>query len=301
MVHRFHSFEIDEAARELRAGARVLPLQPLVFDLLLYLAKNRGRVVPKDELLDTIWPGVTVAEGSLQRAVSLARAAVAEAGAPDVIRTHARRGYRFSGRDAGGEDIPSADRAENISALERAHSAYARRDWLEAITALEEVDRLEGLSAGDLQRWAQAAQHAGRSRRAFAPLERAVAAYHKSGDRARAVWVAIHLAQLRMEWREPVLAKGWYHRASRLLAGEPPCREQGYLSLVGCGLALSRNEVETALELAESAREMGERFHDLIWKAWDWFMSAKPASFSVGFARGWPRSMKPGRRLWLMN
>src|SRR5262245_42800513 len=84
MVHRFQTFEIDEDARELRAGGRVLPLQPRVFDLLLYLAKNRERVVSKDELLDTIWPGVTVADGSLQRAVSLARAALAEAGASDV-------------------------------------------------------------------------------------------------------------------------------------------------------------------------------------------------------------------------
>src|SRR5260370_5425291 len=75
MVHRFPSFEIDEPARELRAGSRVLPLQPRVFDLLVYLAKNRGRVVPKDELLDTLWADVTVADGSLQRAVSLARAA----------------------------------------------------------------------------------------------------------------------------------------------------------------------------------------------------------------------------------
>ena len=121
------------------------------------------------------------------------------------------------------------------------------------------MDRLEGLSADDLQRWAHAAQHAGRSRHAIAPLDRAVAAYRKNGDRARAAWVAIHLAQLRMEWLEPVLAKGWYHRASRLLAGRPPCREQGYLALVGCRLALAQNEVETALELAESAREMGER------------------------------------------
>jgi DNA-binding winged helix-turn-helix (wHTH) protein len=262
MVHRFPSFEIDEAARELRAGGRVRPLQPRVFDLLVFLVNNRGRVVPKDELLDTLWPDVTVADGSLQRAVSLARAALAEAGAPDVIRTHARRGYRFCDRDAGGGEPPPAERAADAIALQRAHAAYGRRDWREAIAALEEVDRLEGLSADDLQRWAQAAQHAGRSRHAIAPLERAVAAYRKSGDRARAGWVAIHLAQLRLEWREPVLANGWYHRASRLLAGEPPCREQGYLALVGCRLALSRNDLETALELAGRAREMGEHFSD---------------------------------------
>ncbi len=262
MVHRFESFVIDEDARELRAGLQVLPLQPRVFDLLLYLAKNRGRVVSKGELLDTLWQGVTVADGSVQRAVSLARSALARAGAPDVIRTHARHGYRFCDRDAGVTDAGPADRVAEAGALARAREAGMRRDWLGAIAALEELDRMEGLSADDLQCWAHAAQHAGRSRNAIRPLERAVAAYRKSGDRARAAWVALHLAQLRLEWRESNLANGWYQRATRLLQREPPCREKGHLALVGCRLALYQNDVEGALALAETARAMGEEFND---------------------------------------
>jgi DNA-binding winged helix-turn-helix (wHTH) protein len=128
MVHRFPSFEIDEPARELRAGSRVLALQPRVFDLLVYLAKNRGRVVPKDELLDTLWADVTVADGSLQRAVSLARAALAEAGAPDVIRTHARRGYRFCDPEAATVESLTADCPPDPDALARAHAACALHD-----------------------------------------------------------------------------------------------------------------------------------------------------------------------------
>jgi DNA-binding winged helix-turn-helix (wHTH) protein len=262
MVHRFPSFEIDEPARELRSGTRVLPLQPRVFDLLVYLAKNRGRVVPKDELLDTLWADVTVADGSLQRAVSLARSALAEAGAPNAIRTHARRGYRFCDEGTAGSATPSGECPPDPDILERAHAACARHDWLEAIAAFEAVDGLAGLSTGDLQCWTHAAQHAGRSRDAIPPLERAVAAYQKSGDRLRAAWVAIHLAQLRMEWREPILANGWYQRAARLLENEPPCREKGHLDLIGCRMALAGNELEKALLLAESAHETGEHFHD---------------------------------------
>ena len=88
MIHRFPGFEIDEATREVRVGDRTLTLQPKVFDLLAYLGRHRERVVPKDELLEAVWPGVLVTDGSLQRAVSLARAALAEAGSPDAIRTH---------------------------------------------------------------------------------------------------------------------------------------------------------------------------------------------------------------------
>jgi DNA-binding winged helix-turn-helix (wHTH) protein len=264
MVHRFPSFEIDEPARELRSGSRVLPLQPRVFDLLVYLVKHRDRVVSKDELLDTIWADVTVADGSLQRAISLARAALTEAGAPDVIRTYSRRGYRFCDGEPGCCEPPAAmeTTAANRTPLERAHAACARYDWAAATAAFEEMDALEDLSADDLHFWAQAAQHAGQSRNAIPPLERAVAAYTKNGDKVRAAWVAIHLGQLRLEWREPILANGWYQRAARLLENEPPCREQGYLSLLGCRMVLYQNDLEKALKLAESARAAGEHFED---------------------------------------
>lgn len=263
MVHRFPSFEIDEPARELRTGNRVLPLQPRVFDLLVYLVKNRERVVSKDELLDTLWANVIVADGSLQRAISLARTALAEAGAADMIRTYARKGYRFCDEHADcSEAEAETDHTTGRTALERAHDARRRFDWPAAVAAFEEMDELASLSADDLHCWAQAAQHAGQSRNAIPPLERAVAAYTKSGDKVRAAWVAVHLGQLRLEWREPILANGWYQRAARLLENEPPCREQGYLALLGCRMVLYQNELEKALKLAENARETGERFED---------------------------------------
>src|SRR5690606_966791 len=95
MVHRFQTFEIDEPRRELRAGSEVISLQPRGFDLLVYLVRNRDRVVPKDELLDAVWSDVIVADGSLQRAVSLLRSTLEKLGAVDAIRTYPRRGYRF--------------------------------------------------------------------------------------------------------------------------------------------------------------------------------------------------------------
>ncbi|HSI15914.1 MAG TPA: winged helix-turn-helix domain-containing protein [Chthoniobacter sp.] len=268
MVHHFSVFEIDEPAREVRAGARVLPLQPRVFDLLVYLAKNRDRVVSKDELLDNIWADVTVADGSLQRAISLARAALADVGATDVIRTYSRKGYRFCDGDPGcSEPVPASPPAaakptSHTTPLDRAHTACEEHDWLAAIVAFEEVDGVETLSADDLHCWALAAQHAGQSRNAIPPLERAVTAYTKLGDKARAGWVALHLAQLHLEWREPILANGWYQRAQRLLDPEPPCRERGYLALVGCRMHLYQNDLDKALSYAEIAHTAGELFDD---------------------------------------
>lgn len=132
MIHRFVDFEIDENTREVRAGAQVLPLQPRVFDLLVYLARNSGRVVPKDELLDSVWPGVIVTDASLQRAVSLARSALADVGTTGAIRTHARQGYRLCVEPAPAVTSPAPPAATpaataSTQALGRAHAAYATR------------------------------------------------------------------------------------------------------------------------------------------------------------------------------
>jgi len=93
----FDEFELDPARRELRVASKVQPLQPQVFDLLLYLVENHERVVPKRELLETLWPETSVTESSIQRAVSLARSALGERGA-ELIQTFPRQGYRFVGK-----------------------------------------------------------------------------------------------------------------------------------------------------------------------------------------------------------
>jgi DNA-binding winged helix-turn-helix (wHTH) protein len=94
-IHRFAGFELDRDCRTLRLDGQEIALQPRVLDLLLYLADNRERVVSKDELLDALWPGVVVTESSLQRAVSLARAALQRGGRGEAIRNYAKHGYRF--------------------------------------------------------------------------------------------------------------------------------------------------------------------------------------------------------------
>ncbi len=262
MTHRYATFEIDEAAREVRAGGRVLTLQPRVFDVLVYLARNRGRVVSKDELLDAVWPDVTVADGSLQRAVSLARNALAEAGAENAIRTYSRQGYRFCAEDAGAAVPPEAP-ASVTPELEAARAAYAAGDWESVMARYDSIDRVDGLQGEDLQRWAHAAQCAGRPHQAIGPLEQAVAAFTVRGDRRRAGWAAVLIAMLHAEWRESARVQGWYHRATRLLEHEPDGREQGYLDLLGARIALLANEVERSLALADKARRTGQRTHDL--------------------------------------
>jgi pimeloyl-ACP methyl ester carboxylesterase/DNA-binding winged helix-turn-helix (wHTH) protein len=94
MIYRFGAFELDTATRELRAHGTVRALQPQAFAVLAYLVQHRERAVGKSELLEKLWPDVLVGPGSLQRAVSLARAAIDDDG--ERIRTIPKHGYRFA-------------------------------------------------------------------------------------------------------------------------------------------------------------------------------------------------------------
>jgi len=89
---------LDLDRRELTRGAEAVALGPQVFDLLVYLARNRARVVGRDELLQTVWGGRIVSESTLNSHVNAARKAIGDNGREQrLIRTVARKGLRFVG------------------------------------------------------------------------------------------------------------------------------------------------------------------------------------------------------------
>lgn len=96
MIFRFGRYELDDDAGELRREGAPVAIQPKPLALLGHLIRERDRVVPQDELFDLLWPGVAVTPSSLTRAVSVARNAIGDTHRGDVIRSVARRGYRFS-------------------------------------------------------------------------------------------------------------------------------------------------------------------------------------------------------------
>jgi DNA-binding winged helix-turn-helix (wHTH) protein len=91
-----HALDIDR--RELRRGAQQIPVEPQVFDLLVYLVQNRERVVTKDDLLDAVWSGRFVSESNLTTRINAARKAIGDSGQEQrLIRTISRKGFRFVG------------------------------------------------------------------------------------------------------------------------------------------------------------------------------------------------------------
>jgi TolB-like protein/Tfp pilus assembly protein PilF len=97
---RFGAFELDERARELRAGPTRIRLQDQPFEIIRLLLRRPGEVVTREELRRQLWPDGTYVdfEHSLNAAVKRLRAALGDdADNPRFIETLPRRGYRFVG------------------------------------------------------------------------------------------------------------------------------------------------------------------------------------------------------------
>lgn len=95
-LYVFDDFCLDAAACQLKRHGEPIPLPPKVFDVLLVMVENRGRILDKDFLHRTLWPDTFVEDGTLAQYVFLLRKALQEETAGHrYIETVPRRGYRF--------------------------------------------------------------------------------------------------------------------------------------------------------------------------------------------------------------
>lgn len=104
MKYCFEQYSLDPSRRELRHNGVLVPVEPQVFDLIVYLIANRERVVSKDDLIEHVWNGRIVSESTLTSRITAARQALADNGdSQRLIRTVARKGFRFVGEVTQGE------------------------------------------------------------------------------------------------------------------------------------------------------------------------------------------------------
>jgi TolB-like protein len=126
MVLSFSDCEIDAERRELKRAGLIVHVEPQVFDLLVYLAQNRERVISKDDLIGSVWGGRIVSDSTLTSRINAARTAIGDSGAGQkLIRTIARKGVRFvgdvrmqpSGAEPGSALKSSRDESPKLSAV----------------------------------------------------------------------------------------------------------------------------------------------------------------------------------------
>lgn len=152
-----HEWQADlRAGRLVRAG-ETRSVEPKVMDLLFLLAGEPHRVFSRDEILQSLWPHVTVGEDTLSRCVfKLRRALDDDPHAPRFIETVSKRGYRLI-------VDPAAHAREGDALVRRAGEFYfqfTRTDNEAAIALYEraiavnpdDVAALAGLANGFVQR-----------------------------------------------------------------------------------------------------------------------------------------------------
>lgn len=103
---RFGCCVLDEGLGSLAApdGSQTV-LRPKTLDLLLFLLRNPGRVVSRNEILDTVWPGLFVTDDSITQCVVEIRKAMGAGGA-ELLRTIPRRGYLLQAEVAADQPPP---------------------------------------------------------------------------------------------------------------------------------------------------------------------------------------------------
>ena len=96
MRFTFRDLVLDTDRFLLERAGEPVHVQPQVFDVLSLLVLNRERVVPKTELLDTVWGDRFVSDSTLTSRIKAARRVVGDDGiAQSVIKTVHGRGYRW--------------------------------------------------------------------------------------------------------------------------------------------------------------------------------------------------------------
>src|SRR5258708_5778245 len=96
LVYEFGRFRLHAAQRILLNNGEPVALTPKGFDTLLLLVQSGGRILDKDELMKTLWPGSFVEEGNLSQNIFILRKLLGDDRNGDsFIQTVPRRGYRF--------------------------------------------------------------------------------------------------------------------------------------------------------------------------------------------------------------
>lgn len=95
-LYVFGPYAVDVDERQLLRHGETVSLPPKVFDTLLVLVENRGRILEKDWLMQKIWPDSFVEESSLAQYVFQLRKVLGDDAAEHrYIETIPKRGYRF--------------------------------------------------------------------------------------------------------------------------------------------------------------------------------------------------------------
>jgi TolB-like protein/DNA-binding winged helix-turn-helix (wHTH) protein len=95
-AYEFGQFILVPSQKRLLSDREMVALAPKVFDTLVLLVENQGRLIQKEEFVKALWPNSVVEEQALAHNISQLRKVLRDpAEDPKFIETVPKRGYRF--------------------------------------------------------------------------------------------------------------------------------------------------------------------------------------------------------------
>ncbi len=112
----FDDVRVEPSKFQVFKAGNPLQLEPKTLSLLLFLNENRGRLVEKDEILNTVWKGAFVTENALAREITKLRKTLGDdPRAARYIQTVHTRGYRFIAEVQHSNGAAEADSKEEVA------------------------------------------------------------------------------------------------------------------------------------------------------------------------------------------
>jgi len=132
LVYVYDQWEIDLGRRELRSRGIAVPLGGRAFEVVTVLVQSASELVTKDHLMERVWPGAVVGEGTLHVHISAVRKALGADRA--MLKTVSGRGYRLLGSWT--PQQPDATAAPVHSSLTRTSGTAPLNNFSPLITRL---------------------------------------------------------------------------------------------------------------------------------------------------------------------
>ena len=143
-VFLFDDVRVEPSKFQVFKSGNAVQIEPKTFSLLLFLIDNRGRLVEKDEILNTVWKGAFVTENALAREITKLRKTLGDdPRAARYIQTVHTRGYRFVAEVQQSNGTAELDPKEEIPvAAEEVQSDFASSNRVKSVpTAIPESRR----------------------------------------------------------------------------------------------------------------------------------------------------------------
>jgi len=153
---------------------------------------------------------------------------------------------------------------DRAGALVAARTAYAGNRWAEARAGFLAARDRAPLDAADMAALAEAAWWEGAIDESLSASEEAYRLYRhgENPDPRQAAMLAMDIGFSWYLRGEDVMGSGWLSRAHRLLEGQPPSAEHGYLQWLQIDEAIGRGDLGAAIEAARAVATLAAQHGD---------------------------------------